>query len=168
MDRLFPPQLPKIQPLPTFSRSGLLRSSCPPSVCPKPQSTHLGSLCTRSSKADCPGRPEAPVFLLQYPQSLGETAFSPPTPGVSPWQRTTQHLQLPGGPTCSLWARHCLQRRPGGRWEVGDQRSTGGVANNAPGSQASARLWAVSSRPGLPGLERQGGNFLFLDCGEGK
>lgn len=133
--------------------------AAPPSFCPRrPQGTHLGFLGTGVVRL--PDRPEAPSLPLQSPQSFGSPPplHQPPTPGPVSMAAHTQHLQLPGGPGLQPPERTCLQQRPqslpGLGLGSGDQSSPRAWRTTNPGSQTSARLWAVSSSPGIYGLGR--------------
>lgn len=161
MDRLFPPQLPR-STLPEPSPKIWSPLAPPPSVCPRnPQSTHLGSVCTRVVRQTAPEGRRLQSFPLQYPQSLERLPSRHQPRGLSPWQRTRSTCSCQVAQPAASGARLPAAKARAAGGEVGDQRSAGAWQTMRPGSQASARLWAVSSRPGLPGLERQGWQFPF-------
>ena len=161
MDRLLPPRLPR-STLPEPSPKIWSPLAPPPSVCPRnPQSTHLGSLGTRVVRQTDPEGRRLQSFPLQYPQSLGRLPSRHQPRGLSPWQRTRSTCSCQVAQPAASGARLPAAKARVAGGEVGDQRSTGAWQTTCPGSQASARLWAVSSRPGLPGLERQGWQLPF-------
>lgn len=168
MDRLFPPQLPR-STLPEPSPKIWSPLAPPPSVCPRnPQSTHLGSLCTRVVRQTAPEGRRLQSFPLQYPQSLGRLPSRHQPRGLSPWQRTRSTCSCQVAQPAASGARLPAAKARAAGGEVGDQRSTG--AWQTMRLEAKRLRDCGQSPQGLGSLawKGRGGNFLFLDCGEGK
>lgn len=162
------------QPFQNLPILGLPWLLLPPFVPGNPRALTWASLVLGWS-TDYLKDPRLQSLPLLNPQSFGRlpSLHQPPTPGPVSMAAHTPHQELPGGPGCSLLSTPACgtgHRAAGvegvGRWRT---RVPPGCSKQ-PTVEAKHLQdcgWSLQDL-GSMAWECRGGNFLFLDCGEGK